>query len=146
MREAESVRVCACTRMRVGVGGRAHAHTRTLYSGSFGMSTWVLIVILLVSVGAGAQEHPKADQIYATRCAFCHGDKGKGDGIAGGGLKPPPTNFARAEYWKTVTDKQVRDAIAKGKPGTAMVPLGNSLRPGEIDALVDYLKKFAPQP
>ena len=107
------------------------------------MKVSVLIAALLLSISASAKEKPKADEIYATRCAFCHGDKGAGDGIAGGGLKPPPTNFTRPEYWQGVTDKQVHDAIANGKPGTAMVPMGNSLKADEIDALVELLKKFA---
>lgn len=31
--------------------------------------------------------------VYQQRCATCHGDEGEGDGPAGVGMQPPPTDF-----------------------------------------------------
>ena len=48
-------------------------------------------------------------KLYKQMCAICHGNKGKGDGIAGMGLTPRPADFSLAEiqeqsdgalYWK----------------------------------------------
>lgn len=48
-------------------------------------------------------------ELFASMCAICHGNKGKGDGIAGINLKPRPTNLSSATvqeqsdgalYWK----------------------------------------------
>jgi mono/diheme cytochrome c family protein len=103
-----------------------------------------VLVLLLVAQGSPARGDSRGAEMYATRCAFCHGVGGAGDGVAGDALQPRPTDFTKAEYWKGVTADQVRDAIANGKPGTAMVPYGSSLKPDEIDALVTYLKSFAP--
>ncbi len=33
------------------------------------------------------------EAIYDARCASCHGDTGEGDGPAGVGMQPPPTDF-----------------------------------------------------
>ena len=47
--------------------------------------------------------------LFKQLCAICHGDRGKGDGLAGMSLKPRPANFTRdavqsqtdgAIFWK----------------------------------------------
>jgi mono/diheme cytochrome c family protein len=104
---------------------------------------------LLALLGATATLAEGAPQgvaeLYATRCAFCHGVKGAGDGVAGDALQPRPTDFTKAEFWKGATTEQIRGAIVNGKPGTAMVPFGTTLKPEEIDALVALLEGFAPR-
>lgn len=55
---------------------------------------------------ASATESGK--KIYQQMCAICHGNKGKGDGVAGMGLNPRPTDLTKqvqdqtdgAIYWK----------------------------------------------
>lgn len=53
-------------------------------------------------------------KLYATMCAICHGNKGKGDGMAGMALKPRPADFTKdniqsqtdgAIYWKLTEGK-----------------------------------------
>lgn len=48
-------------------------------------------------------------KLYKQLCSICHGDRGKGDGIAGASLNPRPANFSSisiqnqsdgALYWK----------------------------------------------
>jgi mono/diheme cytochrome c family protein len=51
----------------------------------------------------------KGKKLYNQLCNICHGDKGKGDGMAGAALTPKPANFTSdkvqsqsdgAIYWK----------------------------------------------
>lgn len=93
---------------------------------------------------ASATDLAAAQGIYVSRCAFCHGEKGGGDGVAGGALQPPPTDFTSAVYWKGTTVALVRSGIADGKPGTAMMGFGSTLQPEEIDSLVKVLEGFKP--
>lgn len=53
-------------------------------------------------------------KIYGTYCNVCHGDKGKGDGIAAAGLNPRPADHTTAKfqgqsdgaiYWKLTTGR-----------------------------------------
>lgn len=109
------------------------------------MSKLVLVIALsMLAAAAFAQGAPSAKDVYASRCAFCHGADGKGDGPTGSSLQPPPTNFVNPAFWKTATDESIRNAIIAGKPRTAMMPFGSMLKPDEVDALVVYLKTFAP--
>lgn len=52
--------------------------------------------------------------LYKQMCAICHGDKGKGDGMAGMSLNPRPSNFTKttlqeqtdgALFWKLTTGR-----------------------------------------
>jgi mono/diheme cytochrome c family protein len=71
--------------------------------------------------------------------------EGKGDGVAGKALNPPPADLTSPDFWRTMTPEKLREAIMDGKPGTAMVPFRNTLKPEEIDALVGYLQTLAPE-
>jgi len=106
----------------------------------------IVVGCLLSWLGAAvAGNAERGKQIYQSRCAFCHGESGKGDGPAGVALKPPPANFAAADFWKTATEQQMKDAIKNGRPGTAMVPFGTSLSSEDIADLLALLKTFAPK-
>ena len=37
-------------------------------------------------------------KLYKVLCVVCHGAKGKGDGVAGAGLTPKPTNLTSLEF------------------------------------------------
>lgn len=84
----------------------------TASNDAFGQTDWK------VPASANSSKNPYAGKtaataagkvLYGQMCAICHGDKGKGDGLAGMTLKPRPANFKKdaiqaqsdgAIFWK----------------------------------------------
>ncbi|HUI28562.1 MAG TPA: cytochrome c [Candidatus Kryptonia bacterium] len=91
--------------------------------------------------GNATGDASKGKPLYLARCSFCHGPAGRGDGPAGAALKPPPTNFANADFWKSADLNRLRLVLKNGKPGTPMPP--SQLAPEEIDDVLAYLRTFA---
>ena len=103
---------------------------------------WAVVVVVVFAVTAQAADVARGRDLYESRCSFCHGSNGKGDGPAGAALQPRPTNFAEPGFWKDRSTDLIRIMIVNGKPGTAMVPFGQSLKPAEIDDIIAYLATF----
>lgn len=102
--------------------------------------------LMLALVGAAyAGDAEKGKLIYTSRCSFCHGAAGKGDGATGAMLKPPATNFTSPAFWNAATRESMKSAIENGKPGTAMVSFKVSLNAEQIDQVISHLQTFKPQ-
>jgi len=102
-------------------------------------------LVLTLAGAARAGDAERAKLIYTSRCSFCHGAAGKGDGAAGATMKPPATNLTTPEFWKTATPESMKSAIENGKPGTAMVSFKASLNTEQIDQVISHLQTFKPQ-
>lgn len=109
--------------------------------GCFSVALLGLIVIAQPALGSALEE---GTNLYASRCAFCHGASGKGDGPAGRALKPPPTDLTSADFWAHQTPATIREIIENGKPGTSMLAYKGSLRAEQVDQLLTYLETFRP--
>jgi mono/diheme cytochrome c family protein len=105
-------------------------------------STWV------APKSADAIENPfkndakavkQGKSIYAQFCAICHGDKGKGDGIAGGSLSPKPANFT-TEIFNKQTDGAVFWKLTEGR--APMAGYKETLSETKRWQLVNYLKSL----
>ncbi len=59
-------------------------------------------------------------QVYQTECASCHGPAGRGDGPAGAGLTPPPSDVTDFRKLTNVTPLDYYRRITIGVAGTAM--------------------------
>jgi len=88
--------------------------------------------------------------VYHVRCAPCHGHEGKGDGPYAMTLNPRPRDFTLGmyEYRSTEsgslpTDEDLKRAITKGLPGTAMPAWGKFLQGDTLEAVVAHLKTFS---
>lgn len=106
-----------------------------------------LVLAGLVALGIGvstaaAGDAERGQEIYEARCSFCHGIDGKGNGPAGAALQPQPTNFTDPAYWQRTRPDMIRLMIVNGKPGTAMVPFGQTLKGNEIEDVAAYLQTF----
>jgi mono/diheme cytochrome c family protein len=56
-----------------------------------------------------------AREVYADKCAHCHGDTGKGDGRDAGRYDPAPTDFTDTKRMISATDGELFYKISEGK-------------------------------
>ncbi|WP_447952056.1 FTR1 family protein [Chryseobacterium koreense] len=75
--------------------------------------------------------------LFQANCVSCHGDKGFGDGVAGKGLDPAPSNFHEAEF----SPFQAYNVIKVGIQGTGMASFSN-LSENEIWDLSFYISSL----
>lgn len=89
------------------------------------------------------ESYQKGRSIYRTYCESCHGDEGKGNGIAGRLLLPEPRDFTDAVWMSKQTDLYLFSVVARGKADTAMPAFGDVLLPAEMAEAVNYVKLFS---
>jgi mono/diheme cytochrome c family protein len=83
-------------------------------------------IVLATAAGAAAPRKTpdlvaKGKESYAMNCAACHGDSGKGDGVAGGALDPKPRNLVTGKFTRGAAPAQVFETVSKGLEGSTMV-------------------------
>lgn len=76
-------------------------------------------------------------KLFAQMCAICHGNKGKGDGMAGMSLNPRPTNFTK-ESVQAQTDGAIYWKITEGR--APMASYKASLKDNQRWQLVNYIR------
>jgi mono/diheme cytochrome c family protein len=75
-------------------------------------------------------------KFYVKNCVVCHGDKGKGDGIAAAGLNPKPADHTSEKIQKQ-SDGVIYWKIANGR---SPMPGYGSLTPTQRWDLVNYVR------
>jgi len=85
-----------------------------------------------------------AREVYADKCAHCHGDTGKGDGKDAGRYDPEPTDFTDAKRMHDVTDGELFYKISEGKK--PMPVFKNKLSENQRWELVLFLRSLAKPP
>jgi high-affinity iron transporter len=86
-------------------------------------------------------DYDKAQKLFQTKCIFCHGNEGRGDGIDGVGLDPKPSNFHDPERAPIVSPFAAFNTIRLGVPGTGMMAF-SELSDDEIWSLAFYVNTF----
>ncbi len=81
------------------------------------------------------------EQIYRRHCMVCHGEKGDAKTPLGQSLSPHPRDFTRAQEMASITDKELAQAIALGKPGTAMAPWRGVLNTEDIRRVILFIRR-----
>ena len=154
------------------LGRRADRRPRNDGRGSTGPDHWLLVVgalcaaaLLVACQGApdpapvdALQQAFRSDslderesrgrQVFAERCATCHGPEGRGDGQNAFNLRPPPPDFSESLAELPVADR--RRVIEEGTVALGRSPLcppwGPSLRDDDVEALLAYLDVMARLP
>jgi mono/diheme cytochrome c family protein len=97
--------------------------------------------------GGGETATARAEQIFSTRCATCHGAGGAGDGPGSKGLNPPPRDFRDAEWQASVSDDHLKKIIQYGGAAVGRSPAmpGNPdliSKPEVVEALVRHIRSL----
>jgi len=82
-----------------------------------------------------------AREVYADKCAHCHGDTGKGDGRDANRYDPVPTNFTDASKMSAATDGELFYKISEGKK--PMPVFKNKLTEDQRWELVLLIRSFS---
>ena len=93
----------------------------------------------------------KASELYAQRCANCHGTRGDGRGVMSSKLSPPPRNLRSYSWFKTTTPKHLKRVILGGGSAigkSLLMPANPDLRnkPKLVSALIYYLEQLVDRP
>src|SRR5437762_300932 len=79
-------------------------------------------------------------QTFKDNCVLCHGDKGKGDGIAARTSKIPPANFTDSKLLDLETDGSLFWKMGEGRG--PMPTWKDTLSEKERWQLVNYIRKL----
>ena len=88
-----------------------------------------------------------AADVYANRCAMCHGADGKGTGPAAASLNPKPRDYTDAAWQASITDEQIAQTIVKGgmamgKSATMPAQADLASKPEVLAGLVKIVRGF----
>lgn len=118
---------------------------------------WKIITYIYSTAGQrhtkpGKQEPPSLErgkQVYLEKCAYCHGDKGKGDGPAADYSMPQPRNLTKGHikirstpFGKIPTDKDLMNVINNGLSNTTM-PGWKHLPENDRKSLLVFIKSLS---
>ena len=115
------------------------------------LSIGFLILVGISSASlAAAQNQAEGRKLYANYCASCHGEKGKGDGVAAGSLPVKPKDHTNGAVMNQMTDQALADVISKGGGATGkssfMPAWGASVNEKQVRDIVAYIRSLAVPP
>ncbi|MBI6559695.1 cystathionine gamma-synthase [Pseudomonas syringae] len=84
--------------------------------------------------------------LYAQHCSVCHGDSGAGDGPAGIGLEPPPSNLRDTARLDRLSLYDLYNATGLGIAGTDMPAFADQLDDRQRWDIATYIASFIAQP
>jgi mono/diheme cytochrome c family protein len=90
---------------------------------------------------ASAESIASGRALYDRHCSECHGDTGKGDGMAGESLDERPSNLADANWEHGSTDGEIFVVIRDGAgPKSEMKPFGKKIPERQIWDVVNFVR------
>ncbi len=121
-----------------GSGGNAPASSSSASASSASSS----------GVAITAADRAEAADLFAKRCAACHGPNGEGNGPAAAGLNPKPRNYHDKAWQAATTDEEIEKAIVYGGAAVGKSPVMAAnpdlqAKPGVVAALREKVREFA---
>jgi mono/diheme cytochrome c family protein len=114
----------------------------------FCFGTALLLVFHLRS--GWAQSAAEGKKLYDQYCTTCHGDKGKGDGVAAKALPTKPADHTNGAIMNQLSDQFLITIISKGGSAAGkssfMPSWGSAISDKEIRDIVAYLRSIADPP
>ena len=102
---------------------------------------------VLCPVAGDAQNAAEGRKLYASLCTTCHGEKGKGDGVAAGSLPVKPQDHTNSAVMSQMTDQALADVIIKGGGGIGKSPFmpawGSSLNERQVRDIIAYIRTLS---
>lgn len=83
--------------------------------------------------------------LFATKCAPCHGEGGRGDGPIGVTLNPRPADLRQHAIPGIHTDAQLFEWITNGFPGSRMPAFKAALSDTDRWNLINFIRTLAPK-
>ena len=111
----------------------------------------IVFVAMGVLIGdAWAQNAAEGKKLYTTYCSSCHGETGKGDGMAAGSLPVKPADHTSGAAMNQLNDKFLLDIISKGGVAVGkssfMPSWGGALNDKQIRDVVAHIRTLAVPP
>ena len=110
----------------------------------------LLLAMIAASSTVQAQNQAEGRKLYTAYCASCHGEKGKGDGVAAGSLPVKPQDHTNGAVMNQMTDQSLADVISKGGGATGkssfMPAWGASVNEKQVKDIVAYIRSLAVPP
>lgn len=114
-----------------------------------GMLMGVFVMFAFVGI-TWSQNLAEGKKLYAAHCSSCHGETGKGDGIAGRALPAKPADHTNGGFMNALTDKWLLDIISKGGGAVGkssfMPAWGGALTEKQIQDILVYIRSLAVPP
>jgi len=106
--------------------------------------------LFAAAMTALAQNAAEGKKLYVSYCATCHGETGKGDGMAARSLPVKPADHTNGTVMNQLSDQFLRDIISKGGSAVGkssfMPSWGSSIDEKQVRDLVAYLRSIADPP
>ena len=86
-------------------------------------------------------------KLFVAQCASCHGEGGKGDGVAAEVLDPKPRDLTDGEYVGSLTDEYMIKLLKGGGPAVEksplMPPLGAAMTEEQLGSVIAFVRSLS---